>query len=85
VASSMSVRQQQCFHTLTRMTEVSFWVSFFRLLPMEHTHSPWIGIWSAMRNSGSIIGGAINFSTNHTNSAAGGIKWSTYLIFVGFG
>jgi hypothetical protein len=44
-----------------------------------------IGIWSAMRNSGSIIGGAINFSTNYSDSSAGGIAWSTYLIFVGFG
>lgn len=38
-----------------------------------------------MRNSGSVIGGAINFSTNNTQSSAGGIAWATYLIFVGFG
>lgn len=38
-----------------------------------------------MRNSGSVIGGAINFSTNNTQDSAGGIDWSTYLIFVGFG
>lgn len=38
-----------------------------------------------MRNSGSVIGGAINFSTNHSQARAGGIAWSTYLIFVGFG
>lgn len=38
-----------------------------------------------MRNSGSVIGGAINFSTNSEESSAGGIAWSTYLIFVGFG
>lgn len=43
------------------------------------------GVWSAMRNSGSVIGGAINFSTNYKDSSAGGIVWSTYLIFVGFG
>lgn len=47
--------------------------------------SPRIGIWSAMRNSGSVMGGAINFSTNYTRDKAGGIAWSTYLIFVGFG
>lgn len=44
----------------------------------------YLGIWSAMRNSGSVIGGAINFSTNYTTSSAGGIAWSTYLIFLGF-
>lgn len=38
-----------------------------------------------MRNSGSVIGGAINFATNHDDSNGGGIAWSTYLIFVGFG
>lgn len=32
-----------------------------------------------------MIGGAINFSTNHTDSKGGGIAWATYLIFVGFG
>lgn len=38
-----------------------------------------------MRNSGSVIGGAINFATNHDDANGGGIAWSTYLIFVGFG
>lgn len=44
----------------------------------------YLGIWSAMRNSGSVVGGAVNFATNYGDSSAGGIKWSTYLIFVGF-
>lgn len=38
-----------------------------------------------MRSSGSVMGGAINFSTNNEQASAGGIAWSTYLIFVGFG
>lgn len=38
-----------------------------------------------MRNSGSVIGGAINFSTNHTQAKSGGIAWSTYIIFLIFG
>ena len=38
-----------------------------------------------MRSSGSVIGGAINFSTNYDRASAGGIAWSTYLIFVGCG
>ncbi|KFY08388.1 hypothetical protein V492_06280 [Pseudogymnoascus sp. VKM F-4246] len=37
-----------------------------------------------MRNTGSIVGGSINFYTNYKTSSAGGIAWSTYLIFVGF-
>lgn len=37
-----------------------------------------------MRNTGSVLGGAVNFSNNYTRSKAGGIAWSTYLIFVGF-
>ncbi|KAI6997466.1 hypothetical protein KC332_g1502 [Hortaea werneckii] len=43
-----------------------------------------VSIWAAMRNSGSVIGGAINFSNNYEKASAGGIAWSTYLIFVGF-
>ncbi|CAG8961848.1 hypothetical protein HYFRA_00014039 [Hymenoscyphus fraxineus] len=52
--------------------------------PDQNDRGLYLGIWSAMRNSGSIIGGAINFSTNYSDSSAGGIAWSTYLIFVGF-
>ncbi|KAK2127762.1 major facilitator superfamily domain-containing protein [Fusarium oxysporum II5] len=42
------------------------------------------GVWSAMRNSGSVIGGAINLSNNHSDSKAGGVAWSTYLVFIAF-
>ncbi|KAK3676542.1 hypothetical protein LTR78_003818 [Recurvomyces mirabilis] len=42
----------------------------------------YLGIWTAMRNSGSVIGGAINFSTDSEKSSAGGIATSTYLIFL---
>ncbi|KAH7317358.1 major facilitator superfamily transporter [Rhexocercosporidium sp. MPI-PUGE-AT-0058] len=52
--------------------------------PDQNDRGLFLGIWSAMRNTGSIVGGAINFSTNYTASSAGGIAWSTYLIFVGF-
>ncbi|TVY61314.1 UNC93-like protein 2 [Fusarium oxysporum f. sp. cubense] len=37
-----------------------------------------------MRNSGSVIGGAINLSNNHSDSKAGGVAWSTYLVFIAF-
>lgn len=52
--------------------------------PPQDDRGFYLGIWSAMRNSGSVMGGAINFSTNNSDSSAGGIAWSTYLIFVGF-
>jgi hypothetical protein len=38
-----------------------------------------------MRSTGSVIGGAINFSTNYSRATGGGVAWATYLIFVGFG
>lgn len=38
-----------------------------------------------MRNSGSILGGAINFATNRDNTKAGGVTPLTYLIFVAIG
>ncbi|ODN94672.1 membrane protein [Cryptococcus wingfieldii CBS 7118] len=52
--------------------------------PHVYERGLYLGIWSAMRNSGSVIGGAINFATNYSSDAAGGIAWSTYLIFIGF-
>ncbi|CAK1363966.1 UNC93-like protein 1 [Cercospora beticola] len=52
--------------------------------PPQDDRGFYLGIWSAMRNSGSVIGGAINFSTNSEESSAGGIAWFTYLLFVGF-
>jgi hypothetical protein len=52
--------------------------------PTAHDRGKYLGIWTSMRNAGSIVGGAINFGNNHTNSSAGGVAWSTDLIFVGF-
>lgn len=51
--------------------------------PRPQDRGLYLGIWSAMRNSGSVIGGAINFSVNHAASTAGGVAQSTYLIFIG--
>lgn len=53
--------------------------------PHINERGKYLGIWSAMRNSGSVVGGAINFANNYDLKNAGGIAWSTYLIFVGFG
>ncbi|KAG5743952.1 hypothetical protein H9Q69_005044 [Fusarium xylarioides] len=52
--------------------------------PLANDRGFYLGVWSAMRNSGSVIGGAINFSNNHSNSKAGGVAWSTYLVFIAF-
>ncbi|CAG8196454.1 unnamed protein product [Penicillium olsonii] len=52
--------------------------------PKQDDRGFYLGIWSAMRSSGSVMGGAINFSTNYSRSSVGGIAWYTYLIFVGF-
>lgn len=52
--------------------------------PHQDDRGFYLGIWSAMRNSGSVIGGAINFATNYTESSSGGIAWATYIIFVAF-
>ncbi|KAK5045699.1 hypothetical protein LTR84_009068 [Exophiala bonariae] len=52
--------------------------------PHPNDRGLYLGIWSAMRNSGSVIGGAINFSNNSGSPKAGGVTWSTYLIFIAF-
>ena len=53
--------------------------------PRANERGRYLGIWSAMRSSGSVIGGAINFGNNHKDGAAGGVRWSTYVVFIVFG
>ncbi|CAG8040006.1 unnamed protein product [Penicillium salamii] len=80
-------RRRRCYHTQNKMIGASIWVrkplnlSFRRAVDTDDLG---LGIWSAMRSSGSVMGGAINFSTNYSKSSVGGIAWYTYLIFVGF-
>ncbi|WWC92017.1 uncharacterized protein L201_006971 [Kwoniella dendrophila CBS 6074] len=52
--------------------------------PHIHERGRYLAIWSAMRNSGSVIGGVINFVNNRSLDSAGGVAWSTYLIFIAF-
>ncbi|RKL20289.1 hypothetical protein BFJ68_g2998 [Fusarium oxysporum] len=52
--------------------------------PLANDRGFYLGVWSAMRNSGSVIGGAISFSNNYSDSKAGGVAWSTYLVFIAF-
>ncbi|RKF53634.1 UNC93-like protein 2 [Golovinomyces cichoracearum] len=40
--------------------------------PQPEDRGFYLGIWSAMRNSGSIFGGVINFAKNYNNSTTGG-------------
>lgn len=53
--------------------------------PEADKRGKYLGIWVAMRNSGTIAGGAINFGNNSKDTSSGGVAWSTYLIFIGFG
>ncbi|KAF4451004.1 major facilitator superfamily transporter [Fusarium austroafricanum] len=52
--------------------------------PKANDRGFYLRIWSAMRNSGSVIGGSINFSNSHSEADVGGVAWSTYLTFVAF-
>jgi hypothetical protein len=52
--------------------------------PTAQDRGKYLGIWTAMRNLGTLVGGGINFGINNTNSSAGGVAWSTYLVFIGF-
>ena len=83
MASSMWGKRQLCYRTQTQRTGATTLVrgpqrgEFVLMLTL-------IGIWAAMRNSGSVVGGAISFSNNYDKSSAGGVAWSTYLIFLAF-
>lgn len=43
----------------------------------------YISIWVAMRNVGSIIGGAITLGLNIKKSGGGSVSTNTYLVFLG--
>ncbi|WWC98992.1 hypothetical protein V866_005886 [Kwoniella sp. B9012] len=51
--------------------------------PEEHKRAFYISIWVAMRNVGSIIGGAISLALNINKSGGGGVSVETYLAFLG--
>ncbi|KAI1001055.1 hypothetical protein K3495_g7145 [Podosphaera aphanis] len=62
------------------MAETTAMISY----PKQSERGFYLAIWSAMRNSGSIIGGGIAFSLNINNSASGGMAPMTYLVFAAF-
>ncbi|RDW64680.1 hypothetical protein BP6252_10331 [Coleophoma cylindrospora] len=51
--------------------------------PEEHRRGFYVSIWVAMRNVGSIIGGAITLALNIKRNGAGGVTTNTYLVFLG--
>ncbi|KAK6217504.1 hypothetical protein QIS74_07618 [Colletotrichum tabaci] len=51
--------------------------------PDQRDRGWYLGLWSAMMNSGAVVGGIINFAINYRRSSAGGVAWFTYLIFLG--
>ncbi|CAN8104344.1 unnamed protein product [Discula destructiva] len=51
--------------------------------PAHRDRGWYLGLWSAMMNSGALIGGTINLATNYTRAHAGAVASSTYLIFIG--
>ncbi|KAF8912286.1 hypothetical protein CPB85DRAFT_1302311, partial [Mucidula mucida] len=39
-------------------------------------------MWLAYRNSGAILGGAINLGLNYSGKTTGKLNWKTYIVFV---
>ena len=78
------VKQRLCYRTQIQRTGASTLVRGHQKRSKHFHTDTHAGIWAAMRNSGSVVGGAISFSTNYKRATAGGVSWSTYLIFLGF-
>lgn len=63
-----------------------FWTaegSIMLSYPAPDTRGRYLSYWLAYRNSGSILGGAINLAFNYTGETAGKLDWRTYIVFVG--
>ncbi|CDK26271.1 unnamed protein product [Kuraishia capsulata CBS 1993] len=50
--------------------------------PEEEKRGRYLAYWLAYRNSGSIIGGAINLGFNSKGKTVGKLNWKTYIVFV---
>jgi hypothetical protein len=50
--------------------------------PQIHERGKYLSIWSAMRNSGSVLGGAVSVATNYKSSGAGSVNLVTYIVFI---
>jgi MFS family permease len=62
-----------------------FWAaegSIMLSYPRPETRGRYLAYWLAYRNSGAILGGAINLGFNATGSRLGKLDWRTYIVFV---
>ena len=50
--------------------------------PPPENRGKYLAYWLAYRNSGSILGGAINLAFNYSGRSLGKLDWRTYIVFV---
>ncbi|KAF8912269.1 hypothetical protein CPB85DRAFT_1434539 [Mucidula mucida] len=50
--------------------------------PEPHRRGRYLSMWLAYRNSGAILGGAINLGLNYSGKTTGKLNWKTYIVFV---
>lgn len=50
--------------------------------PLPENRGKYLAYWLAYRNSGSILGGAINLAFNYSGRSLGKLDWRTYIVFV---
>ncbi|KAL2753083.1 hypothetical protein ACRALDRAFT_1058753 [Sodiomyces alcalophilus JCM 7366] len=50
--------------------------------PEPENHGKYLAYWLCYRNSGAILGGAINLAFNAQGSETGKLDWRTYIVFV---
>ncbi|KUI72379.1 hypothetical protein VM1G_07565 [Cytospora mali] len=62
-----------------------FWAaegSIMLSYPEPEKRGRYLSYWLAYRNSGSILGGAINLAFNYAGKTTGKLDWRTYIVFV---
>lgn len=50
--------------------------------PPPESRGRYLAYWLAYRNSGAILGGAINLAFNYSGRSLGKLNWKTYIVFV---
>lgn len=50
--------------------------------PPPGNRGKYLAYWLAYRNSGAILGGAINLAFNYSGKSLGKLNWRTYIVFV---
>jgi len=62
-----------------------FWAAEAAIMigyPEAHKRGRYLSMWLAYRNSGSILGGAINLAFNATGKTTGKLDFRTFIVFV---